>query len=146
MKKKPKLYARENPVPMYESDAISPDVKMPPKDKDNLILAVLFALAFTVLFACVTIAAVRGLVSVSKENKIEQAIIEELKLQATDYGVDGDEYVIFLFPATSAYTEVTEEGGRLYLAYIIGSGTDDEGEWQLVKWEPNGNISTFDIP
>ena len=78
--------------------------------------------------------------------EIEQAIIEELKLQATDYGVDGDEYVVFLFPATSAYTEVTEEGGRLYLAYIIGSGTDDEGEWQLVKYEPGGNISTFDIP
>lgn len=78
--------------------------------------------------------------------EVEQAIIEELKLQATDYGEDGDEYVVFLFPATSAYTEVTEYGGRLYLAYIIGSGTDDDGEWQLVKYEPNGNISTFDIP
>ena len=60
--------------------------------------------------------------------------------------LDGDEYVIFLFPANAAYTEVSEEGGRYYLAYIIGSGTDDEGEWQLVKWEGNGNICTYDIP
>lgn len=146
MKKEPKLYAKSNPEPMYESDELFPDVKMPPKGKDNLLLAILCALVITVFIACVTIAAVLERVSVSKENKIEQAIIEELKLQATDYGEDGDEYVIFLFPATTAYTEVTEEGGRLYLAYIIGSGTDDEGEWQLVKYEPNGNISTFDIP
>ena len=146
MKKEPKTYAKSNPEPMYESDALFPDVKMPPKDKDNLFLAVLFALVITVFIACVVIAAVRERVSVSKENKIEQAIIEELKLQATDYGVDGDEYVVFLFPATTAYTEVTEEGGRLYLAYIIGSGTDDEGEWQLVKYEPGGNIRTYDIP
>ena len=114
--------------------------------KKDLFLAVLCALVITVFIACVAIAAVRERVSVSKENKIEQTIIEELKLQATDYGEDGDEYVIFLFPATAAYTEVTEEGGRLYLAYIIGSGTDDEGEWQLVKYEPNGNIRTYDIP
>lgn len=106
------------------------------------IILVVALITIAVMFVAMTVKVNRA----EKRDKIEQAIIEELKLQAIDYGVDGDEYVIFLFPATATYTEVTEEGGRLYLAYIIGSGTDDEGEWQLVKYEPGGNISTFDIP
>jgi len=102
-------------------------------------------LAVVIIKFCVYNAVQEGKAKMT-ERKIEQAIIEELKLQATDHGVDGDEYVIYLFPAVAAKNEVADEGGRFYLAYIIGSGTDDEGEWQLVKYEPGGNIGTFDIP
>lgn len=144
--KEPKTLCTDEWGTLYEDFEESPRHRLDAEDICSLVARVaLYLLAVVILVFCVYNAVKEGKAKMT-ERKIEQAIIEELKLQATDYGVDGDEYVVFLFPATTAYTEVTEEGGRLYLAYIIGSGTDDEGEWQLVKYEPGGNISTFDIP
>ena len=142
--KEPKTLCTDERGTLYE------DFKKSPRLDAEDILSIVARVAVYLLAVVIIVFCVYNGVKEEKakitERKIEQAIIEELKLQATDYCEDGDEYVIFLFPATAAYTEVTEEGGRLYLAYIVGSGTDDEGEWQLVKYEPNGNIRTYDIP
>ena len=135
------VYAR---TPLYGSEELFTDAKR--QDKKDIVYIVLNVVAILLLLAFFVFCAIVNGIGDNKEKKIEQAVIEELKLQATDYGEDGDEYVVFLFPATKAYTEVSEDGGRYFLAYIIGSGTDDEGEWQLVKYEPNGNICFYDIP
>ncbi|MBO4284280.1 MAG: hypothetical protein J5958_06635 [Clostridia bacterium] len=111
---------------------------LPLIDSILILCIVVFAVMFCLMYSKVQKA--------DRESKIKKEIKAELIRQATDDGADGDEYVVFLFPATKAYTEVSEAGGRYYLSYIIGSGTDDEGEWQLVKYEPGGNIRFYDIP
>lgn len=111
---------------------------LPLIDSILILCIVVFAVMFCLMYSKVQKA--------DRESKIEKEIKAELIRQATDDGEDGDEYVIYLFPAIAAKNEVADEGGRFYLAYIIGSGTDDEGEWQLVKYEPSWNIRTYDIP
>jgi hypothetical protein len=102
------------------------------------LILIVSLITIAVMFVAMTVKVNKA----EKRDKIEQAIIEELKLQATDYGADGDEYVVFLFPASASYTEETDGKGKYYLALIVGSGTDDDGEWMFVEYY-NGEIMTY---
>ena len=107
---------------------------LPLIDSILLLCIVVFAVMFCLMYAKV--------LKADKESKIEKEIKAELIRQATDDGEDGDEYVVFLFPATASYTDETNGKGKYYLALIVGSGTDDDGEWMFVEYY-DGDIFTY---
>ena len=101
-------------------------------------ILILCIVVFTMMF-CLMYSKVQ---KAGRESKIEKEIKTELIRQATDDGEDGNEYMVFLFPAAAAYTEETDGKGKYYLALIVGSGTDDDGEWMFVEYY-NDEIITY---
>lgn len=100
---------------------------------------------FGVILVICLICAIIGFVMAARvtvtDTKIEKQITNELIGKATDDGADGDDYIVYLYRATK---EHTEDNGRHYIAYIIGSGTDENGEWKIVKYV-DGEVSFYNI-